>query len=214
MLFLHLLPLSAAPISVEDWGGRASLAAEEFRLTIVLLFRSFEGLKSSADTMGVVLFVTAWALVAAIPCQDRGLQAHFTVPRSGGFPWVGPVTALYDRVLDDSKRATRPSPWCARRAAVKVEDGAPNRGSRAGAGGSQPRSCCCRCLPIHPLAGSRSLAVARNGIRGGGGEESVGGGPVNVLSATAALRNERSIGGSGDRNRGSTRRNTGARGWG
>jgi hypothetical protein len=59
MLFLHLLPLSAAPISVEDWGGRASLAAEEFRLTIVLLFRSFEGLKSSADTMGVVLFVTS-----------------------------------------------------------------------------------------------------------------------------------------------------------
>jgi hypothetical protein len=60
------------------------------------------GLASAVYTMGVVLFVTAWALVAAIPCQDRGLQAHFAVPRS--FPWASPVTTLYERVLEESKK--------------------------------------------------------------------------------------------------------------
>ncbi|CAM0901530.1 unnamed protein product [Alopecurus aequalis] len=63
------------------------------------------GLASAVYTMAAVLFVTAWALVAAIPCQDRGLQAHFAAPRS--FPWAGPVTALYDRVLDESKKKDR-----------------------------------------------------------------------------------------------------------
>jgi hypothetical protein len=65
------------------------------------------GLASAVYTMGAVLFVTAWALVAAIPCQDRGLQAHFTVPRTAAAPWAGPVTALYDRVLDESKNKDR-----------------------------------------------------------------------------------------------------------
>lgn len=63
------------------------------------------GLASAVYTMGAVLFVTAWALVAAIPCQDRGLQAHFAVPRS--FPWASPVTALYERVLEESKKKDR-----------------------------------------------------------------------------------------------------------
>ncbi|SPT21111.1 unnamed protein product [Triticum aestivum] len=63
------------------------------------------GLASAVYTMGAVLFVTAWALVAAIPCQDRGLQAHFAVPRS--FPWAGPVTTLYERVLEESKKKDR-----------------------------------------------------------------------------------------------------------
>uniref|UniRef100_A0ACD6ATY3 Uncharacterized protein n=1 Tax=Avena sativa TaxID=4498 RepID=A0ACD6ATY3_AVESA len=63
------------------------------------------GLASAVYTMGAVLFVTAWALVAAIPCQDRGLQAHFAVPRS--FPWASPVTTLYERVLEESKKKDR-----------------------------------------------------------------------------------------------------------
>uniref|UniRef100_A0ACD5Y9J1 Uncharacterized protein n=1 Tax=Avena sativa TaxID=4498 RepID=A0ACD5Y9J1_AVESA len=63
------------------------------------------GLASAVYTMGAVLFVTAWALVAAIPCQDRGLQAHFAVPRS--FPWASPVTVLYERVLEESKKKDR-----------------------------------------------------------------------------------------------------------
>jgi hypothetical protein len=78
------------------------------------------GLASAVYTMGVVLFVTAWALVAAIPCQDRGLQAHFAVPRS--FPWASPVTTLYERVLEESKKrspmpVTGRSCGCGRRGA-------------------------------------------------------------------------------------------------
>ncbi|CAN6236745.1 unnamed protein product [Urochloa humidicola] len=63
------------------------------------------GLASAVYTMGAVLFIVAFALVAAIPCQDRGLQAHFSVPRN--FPWSGPATALYDRILDESKKKDR-----------------------------------------------------------------------------------------------------------
>lgn len=63
------------------------------------------GLASAVYTMGAVLFVVAWALVAAIPCQDRGLQAHLSAPRS--FPWAGPVTTLYERILEESKKKDR-----------------------------------------------------------------------------------------------------------
>lgn len=63
------------------------------------------GLASAVYTMSAVLFIVAWALVAAIPCQDRGLQAHFSVPRN--FPWSGPVTTLYERILEESKRKDR-----------------------------------------------------------------------------------------------------------
>ncbi|KAG8043990.1 hypothetical protein GUJ93_ZPchr0458g22650 [Zizania palustris] len=63
------------------------------------------GFASAVYTMGAVLFVVAWALVAAIPCQDRGLQAHLTVPRN--FPWAGPVMTLYERILDESKKKER-----------------------------------------------------------------------------------------------------------
>ncbi|CAN6250768.1 unnamed protein product [Urochloa humidicola] len=63
------------------------------------------GLASAVYTMGAVLFIVAFALVAAIPCQDRGLQAHFSVPRN--FPCSGPATALYDRILEESKKKDR-----------------------------------------------------------------------------------------------------------
>ncbi|XP_015691830.2 protein ROH1-like [Oryza brachyantha] len=64
------------------------------------------GLASAVYTMAALLFVVSWALVAAIPCQDRGLQAHLTaVPRS--FPWAGPVMTLFDRILDESKKKDR-----------------------------------------------------------------------------------------------------------
>ncbi|GJN25949.1 hypothetical protein PR202_gb13838 [Eleusine coracana subsp. coracana] len=63
------------------------------------------GLASAVYTMSAVLFIVAWALVAAIPCQDRGLQAHFSVPRN--FPWSGPVITLYERILEESKRKDR-----------------------------------------------------------------------------------------------------------
>nr|CAE01784.2 OSJNBa0039K24.3 [Oryza sativa Japonica Group] len=64
------------------------------------------GLASAVYAMGAVLFVVTWALVAAIPCQDRGLQAHLTaVPRT--FPWAGPLITLFDRILDESKKKDR-----------------------------------------------------------------------------------------------------------
>ncbi|WVZ87790.1 hypothetical protein U9M48_034373 [Paspalum notatum var. saurae] len=63
------------------------------------------GLASAVYTMGAVLFIVAFALVAAIPCQDRGLHAHFSVPRN--FPWSAPFAALYDHILEESKKKDR-----------------------------------------------------------------------------------------------------------
>ncbi|KAJ1273586.1 hypothetical protein BS78_06G293300 [Paspalum vaginatum] len=63
------------------------------------------GLASAVYTMAAVLFLVAFALVAAIPCQDRGLQAHFSVPRN--FPWSAPLAALYDHILEESKKKDR-----------------------------------------------------------------------------------------------------------
>ncbi|CAA6663785.1 unnamed protein product [Spirodela intermedia] len=56
-------------------------------------------------TMNAVLLFVMWALVAAIPCQDRGLQIHFSVPRN--FPWAEPMTLLHDRILEESKKKDR-----------------------------------------------------------------------------------------------------------
>jgi hypothetical protein len=55
--------------------------------------------------MNSVLLFVMWALVAALPCQDRGLQVHFSVPRQLG--WAGPVLSLYERILEESKRRDR-----------------------------------------------------------------------------------------------------------
>ncbi|KAK4803756.1 hypothetical protein SAY86_003573 [Trapa natans] len=63
------------------------------------------GLALAAYTMGVVLLFVMWALVAAIPCQDRGLQAHFAVPRQLG--WASPLLTLHDRIVEESKRKER-----------------------------------------------------------------------------------------------------------
>ncbi|XP_047978836.1 protein ROH1-like [Salvia hispanica] len=61
------------------------------------------GVSLSVFTMSHVLVFTMWALVAAIPCQDRGLQAHFHVPKQ--FPWAGAILSLRERILEESKRA-------------------------------------------------------------------------------------------------------------
>ncbi|KAK4801684.1 hypothetical protein SAY86_022171 [Trapa natans] len=63
------------------------------------------GLALAVYTMGVVLLFVMWALVAAIPCQDRGLQVHFAVPRHLG--WAGTLMALQERVLEESKKKER-----------------------------------------------------------------------------------------------------------
>ncbi|XVE55152.1 hypothetical protein DITRI_Ditri03aG0137200 [Diplodiscus trichospermus] len=56
-------------------------------------------------TMGCVVLFVMWALVAAIPCQDRGLQVHFNVPRQ--FPWAAPILSLHERIMDKSKKRDR-----------------------------------------------------------------------------------------------------------
>ncbi|XP_030465426.1 protein ROH1-like [Syzygium oleosum] len=63
------------------------------------------GLAVPIFTMGMVLLFVMWALVAAIPCQDRGLQVHFSVPRQ--FVWAAPIISLHDRIMEESKKRER-----------------------------------------------------------------------------------------------------------
>ncbi|KAE8683412.1 putative Potassium transporter [Hibiscus syriacus] len=63
------------------------------------------GLAMPVYTMGSVLLFVMWALVAAIPCQDRGLQVHFNFPRQ--FPWAAPIISLHERILEESKKRDR-----------------------------------------------------------------------------------------------------------
>ncbi|KAK9134452.1 hypothetical protein Syun_013782 [Stephania yunnanensis] len=63
------------------------------------------GLAVAVFTMNSILLFVMWALVAAIPCQDRGLHMHFSVPRQ--FTWAVPVLSLHDRIVDESKKRER-----------------------------------------------------------------------------------------------------------
>ncbi|KZV58217.1 hypothetical protein F511_03902 [Dorcoceras hygrometricum] len=56
-------------------------------------------------TMSHLLLFVMWALVAAIPCQDRGLQIHLSVTRQ--YLWATPMLALHERILEESKRRDR-----------------------------------------------------------------------------------------------------------
>ncbi|KAG0489707.1 hypothetical protein HPP92_006570 [Vanilla planifolia] len=55
--------------------------------------------------MNSVLLFVMWTLVAAIPCQDRGLQIHFSIPRS--FHWAAPIMTLHERITEESKKKDR-----------------------------------------------------------------------------------------------------------
>ncbi|CAN6896267.1 unnamed protein product, partial [Brassica oleracea] len=63
------------------------------------------GLAVPVYTMASVLLFVMWVLVAAIPCQDRGLQVNFSVPRH--YQWAVPVMSLHDRIVEESKRRDR-----------------------------------------------------------------------------------------------------------
>lgn len=63
------------------------------------------GLAVPVFTMNSVLLFVTWALVAAIPCQDRGLQVHFSIPRQ--FGWAAPVLSLHERIVEESKKRER-----------------------------------------------------------------------------------------------------------
>uniref|UniRef100_A0A0C9RMA4 TSA: Wollemia nobilis Ref_Wollemi_Transcript_11202_2016 transcribed RNA sequence n=1 Tax=Wollemia nobilis TaxID=56998 RepID=A0A0C9RMA4_9CONI len=65
------------------------------------------GFAVAAYSMNVVILFGMWALVAAVPCQDRGLQIHFSVPRT--FPWAAPLLAVYDKVMEEARRRDRRS---------------------------------------------------------------------------------------------------------
>ncbi|CAH9078537.1 unnamed protein product [Cuscuta europaea] len=67
---------------------------------------SSNGLALSVFTMSYVLYFVMWALVAAIPCQDRGLQTHFYVNKQQ-FTWAGPIMSLHERILEESKKRDR-----------------------------------------------------------------------------------------------------------
>ncbi|KAK4799457.1 hypothetical protein SAY86_024822 [Trapa natans] len=60
------------------------------------------GLVVPLFTISFFLAFVLWVLVAAIPCQDRGVNIHLSVPRS--FLWAGPVLSLHDRILEESRK--------------------------------------------------------------------------------------------------------------
>jgi hypothetical protein len=67
---------------------------------------STSGLNVAVFTMSYVLLFVMWALVAAIPCQDRGLQtSHFSVTRQ--YLWADPILSLHERILEESKKRNR-----------------------------------------------------------------------------------------------------------
>ncbi|RHN51054.1 hypothetical protein MtrunA17_Chr6g0464241 [Medicago truncatula] len=63
------------------------------------------GLALTIYTMSSILLFTMWSLVAAIPCQDRGLHLNFSVLRQ--LPWASPVMSLHERILEESKKRER-----------------------------------------------------------------------------------------------------------
>lgn len=53
--------------------------------------------------MGTVLAFVMWALVAAIPCQERtGLPAHMAIPRNLG--WAQSIIGLQERICEEWKK--------------------------------------------------------------------------------------------------------------
>ncbi|KAK9073101.1 hypothetical protein SSX86_007423 [Deinandra increscens subsp. villosa] len=63
------------------------------------------GMAMAVYAMSCVFLFVMWVLVAAIPCQDRGLQLHFNIPKS--FVWGGPMVSLHEKVLEEARRRDR-----------------------------------------------------------------------------------------------------------
>lgn len=61
------------------------------------------GLASPVYVMSTVTVFVMWALVAAIPCQERnGLPTYFPVPRQLG--WSQPMIALQEKIAEEWKK--------------------------------------------------------------------------------------------------------------
>ncbi|XP_062182533.1 protein BYPASS1-LIKE-like [Phragmites australis] len=69
------------------------------------------GLAAPVYAMGCLLHLAVWALVAAVPCPDRGgaFQAHHlpAAPPRAAFPWAPPLLALQERLTEEGKRKDR-----------------------------------------------------------------------------------------------------------
>ncbi|KAL6501246.1 hypothetical protein OROHE_024893 [Orobanche hederae] len=68
---------------------------------------STNGLATLVFSMSFVLMFVLWVLVAAIPCQDRGVQVHYSIPRQ--FSWSMPFSLIQSRILEESKKRGRRS---------------------------------------------------------------------------------------------------------
>ncbi|KAI4296292.1 hypothetical protein L6164_036260 [Bauhinia variegata] len=64
-----------------------------------------DGLALPVFTMSFVLLFVLWAIVAAIPCQDRGLNISFSVLRQ--YSWGIPLISLHERIIEESKKRER-----------------------------------------------------------------------------------------------------------
>ncbi|TKY71298.1 BYPASS-related protein [Spatholobus suberectus] len=62
------------------------------------------GLAIPVYTMNSVLLFVLWTLVAAIPCQDRGLNIQLSFPRQ--LSWSTPVTSLHERIKKWERRSS------------------------------------------------------------------------------------------------------------
>lgn len=63
------------------------------------------GIANLIFTMNFVLLFVLWVLVAAVPCQDRSLQIHFSIPRH--FSWSNALWLLHGRITDEAKKPER-----------------------------------------------------------------------------------------------------------
>lgn len=90
-----------------SWSAARQLQAISSNLVVPKTneITSTNGLNVAVFTMNYVLLFVMWALVAAIPCQDRGLQTHFYVTRH--FVWASPLLNLHERIMEESKKRDR-----------------------------------------------------------------------------------------------------------
>lgn len=89
------------------WSAAKQLQAISNNLTVPRAneISATSGLAIPVYTINNVLLFVMWTLVAAIPCQDRGLQTHFSIPRS--FCWAAPILSLHDCIIEESKKKDR-----------------------------------------------------------------------------------------------------------
>ncbi|GMH09374.1 hypothetical protein Nepgr_011215 [Nepenthes gracilis] len=81
------------------------------------------GLAMTVYTMSVVLAFVMWALVSAIPCQDRnGLPAHISLPKQSG--WAKIMCGLQEKFAEDWKKKVKRGAAGLMDEVVKVEKAA------------------------------------------------------------------------------------------